>query len=160
MIKTNRSGGGGNMEVIKSVFSGAATDADTNEKDLASYVMPASFLVTDGHGVKIKTFGTTGANGNTKTVRVYFGSVVVGSISAAANNLDWHIEAIVGRVTLNTQRYHSEGEFGASTGKTRDTGSLTAPETSAIVIKTTGQNGTSSANDIICDGLIIEAMLI
>lgn len=155
-------GSGGAKGEISSVLhvntTQAGTAADTNETDLWSYTMPAGTLNANGKGVRVTIFGTYGANANTKTVRGYFGGTLVADIGAAAfNNSGWKLVMDVIRTGASAQVGFGAGLAPATTVATR----LATPAgdtTTALEIKTTGQNGTAAANDVVFRGAIVEAL--
>jgi hypothetical protein len=130
---------------IQAAASG--TGADTTEDTLYTYTLPANAFSVPGKAVRVRVWGTTGANANNKTVKVYFGATVFSSATSAANNVPWYFEMIVTKTGSNTQ-------FALVTGSWN--GALQAPQifspsetdTAGIVIKCTGTNGTASANDV------------
>lgn len=135
------------------------TDADTDEKTLMSFPLPANTLLRDGQGIRIKAWGRTGANGNTKTVRIRLGGLVAGTIlftlTGAFNDKDWSVEAITYRTGVGSQDMISEGKSSeTATIVTFRNGSV--DETTELEVVISGQNGTGAANDIICDGLSVE----
>ena len=74
------------------------TDANTNEKDLWTYNLPAGSLNADQKGVRITAWGTTAANNNSKTLKVYFGGTVVVTMTAQPyNDSKWRARAEVVR---------------------------------------------------------------
>lgn len=134
----------------------AGTDANTVEKDLITYSLPANSLSADGKVIKIIAWGTTAANGNEKTIRIYFGGTVVRQLGTAAfNNQDWIDEAIV--VRTGTSAQDSIGSEMTNNNNVFLTHLEPAENTAtALTIKVTGQNGTASANDIVAEVLLIE----
>lgn len=139
----------------------AGTGADTNETDLWTYSLPANTLVTTGKTLRITVFGTTAANANAKTVKVYFGSTNFAIMSGGTTSgAGWSGTFLVTRTGASAQNFvRVIGLYGA--GVTVDNPSLltvTETETSAIVIKVTGQNGSASANDIVFKQAIVECL--
>jgi len=132
------------------------TDANTTEKDLMTYSLPANSLSVDGKLVKITAWGTTAANGNSKTMKLYFGATVVRQLGTSAfNNQDWIAEAIVVRTgasaqdAIGTEKSNNSNIFLTHSEPAEDT-------TTATTIRVTGQNGTAAANDIVAEGMLIE----
>lgn len=131
------------------------TDADTVEKDLLTYTLPANSLNADGKGVRITTWITTAATANEKTIRLYFGSTVVRQIGTSVlNNQSMFAQGIIIRTGASTQ-----DAVGIEVGNTTAFAIFTAPAedtTGTIVIKVTGQNSSAAANDIVAQGLMVE----
>jgi hypothetical protein len=146
------------LGVLSMQTTGVGTDADTAEKDLLTYTLPANALSADGQGVKIRVWGTTSANAQTKQVKIYWGGLAVsGSGAAAANDKDWYIEVIVIRTgsaaqDIFTPEFIYNGARGVDPTFTTDTEDLTTE----TIIKVTGQNGTATANDLVAEGMSVE----
>jgi hypothetical protein len=135
------------------------TTAVTTEETLFTYDLPANTLVTTGRVIRVRATGRFGANANTKTVRLYFGTNAVVTLTGAHNNLGWCVESDVMRTAANTQ----VGTLGraqvSTTMQLALPGSLVGQtETDAINIKVTGQNGTSSLNDVRVYSVTVELL--
>lgn len=138
---------------IQAAASG--TGADTSEDTLYTYALPANAFSSPGKAVRVRVWGTTGANANNKTVKVYFGAVVFTSATLAANNVPWHFEMIIAKTGSNTQFALVSGSWN---------GALQAPQifsgsendSAGITIKCTGTNGTASANDVAAKCFMVE----
>ena len=135
------------------------TGSNTTETDLQTYTLPANALAIDNRGVRIRAWGDTGGNGNTKTIRLYFGASVVQSntTTTAPNNVDWVIDASIFRYAGNSQTFHSVMHVGTALQAVVSS-ILTTADNATITIKVTGQNGTASSSDIICRGMTVEAL--
>lgn len=135
------------------------TGSNTTETDLQTYTLPANALAIDNRGVRIRAWGDTGGNGNTKTIRLYFGASVVQSntTTTAPNNVDWVIDASIFRYADNSQTFHSVMHVGTALQAVVSS-ILTTADNATITIKVTGQNGTASSSDIICRGMTVEAL--
>ena len=132
------------------------TDADLLEKTLITYDLPANSLSANGKLVKIRVWGTTAANANTKTIRLYFGTAVVRQIGASAtNDEDWIMEAIVVRTGAATQDAIGFELVNNSTVFTTHS-EPAEDETAAITIRVTGENAVATANDIVAEGMLVE----
>jgi len=140
----------GQPATYRDTASNTATGANTTETTLQTYTIPASTLKV-GMRVKLTAWGTFAANGNTKTVRIYFGSTVVWSASSGYNANGWRAEAEVEITAANAQEYHGfGGHFGDVFAVTQ--GTATETDTNAIIVKATGQNGSAAASDIVGQG--------
>lgn len=142
--------------VLTTAVTSVGTDANTTEKDLWTYTLPANTLSADGRGVKITAWGSAAANANTKTWKVYFGSTVVSVRSGAFNNVHLFSMAVVLRTGSATQTSGGSVIVGVGTAFGVDRTAPTSDTTAAITIKVTGQNGTASANDIVFYGATVE----
>lgn len=138
-------------------LTAVATAADLLETDLITYSLPANSLSANNRGVRVKAWGTTAANANTKTVRLYFGGTVVASnnISQAPNGVAWRLEAEVFRTAAATQDSIGGGRVG-SIQQSEVLTLATESTTGAITIKVTGQNGTAAASEVVAEGLAVE----
>jgi len=134
------------------------TDADTNEKTLMSFVIPANSLAIDGQGVLIKAWGRTVVPTTSVRLRIKIDSIVPVDRTTLTGVAVWAMEIWVYRVgatTCDTKTFlgvwNSAGDlFGGVNAQTVDW-------STAITVAVTGQNGASpSANDLICDGLTVE----
>lgn len=166
IIPLNESDDGALNWVVESIAPGAgalrdldsqATTAVTSEEDLNSIVIPANVLNGNFNGIKLEAWGTVASNANTKTIRLKFGSttLISNDITTAPDGLHWHLEASIWRTGASTQEAIARATVGANNQTTTRT-TPNQTETSSITAKVTGQNGTASANDIVCEGLIVE----
>jgi hypothetical protein len=131
--------------------------ADQTEDTLQTYSLPASALVNTNACLYIYASGSTGASGDSKDVKLYFGATVIAQVLAnAANAKGWEAEAYVCRTGSNTQ--YASGY--AQVDTTASTILVTTPaetETGAIVIKTTGKDNTANtANSVVSKLLIVQ----
>ena len=155
----------GNLNCQTFNASGAITGANTTETDLAIYTMPAGAMdssvsgVSNTSGVHVYAWGTTAANANTKTIRLKFDGTTLKSntVTAAPNGLDWLID-------LHLHRYDSTNQTGivkmwvSTTDQGTNVLSPTSTLANAIIIKVTGQNGTSSSGDISLRGFCVDGL--
>jgi hypothetical protein len=154
VIRSINAGVGG---LINAQTGAVATGTGTAEQTLQTYTMPASQLASAGQAVRIRCWGTTGANANNKTRKLYFGASVISTATEAANAQNWVLELVVMRTGAATQSVSGTGLAGTG-GVTplsyvnQGTDSLTA----GVVIKCTGTDGTSSAGDITANGMLVE----
>jgi hypothetical protein len=137
----------------------AATGANTTETDLQTFTLPANLFDAVGRGIRFKMWGTTGADANTKTVRVYFGAgnKIYDSTGVTSNNGSWMVTGEIYKIGANLQASWTTGIFINSWPST-DVQQNTQTESGTIVLKVTGQNGTAVANDIVCQGMTIEVL--
>lgn len=132
-----------------------AGNVSTGEDELASDTFPGhSFGIFDM--IRVKAIGNTGANGNNKTLKLYFADTLILTTGAiAANAKPWWVEAL-GFVISNTSvRFVAYGVFDAA---------LIAPQHTLItsgftrsastIIKATGE--ATESDDIICYNMYTE----
>jgi len=139
------------------VLTAKGTLASTAEMDLYTYVLPSpGGLVLDNCALKITAWGQFAANGNTKTVRLRFGSANFAGPTGTFNGVDWRGEWVIHRVSATLQKaYRTSWVSGNSPEVASNLGAGENLD-AAVTIRLTGQNGTASANDIIVDGWTIE----
>lgn len=133
--------------LIEANVTPAATTAVTTEETLWTYTLPANTLSANGAGLQIIAHGGLAANGNSKTVRVYFGASVVTSFTLGTGGASgWRAVADVLRKDATNQI----GSGQLAHNATFQVSAIQPTETlsGAIVIKVTGQNGSANANDI------------
>jgi hypothetical protein len=140
---------------IKVNTTAAGTPASTVETDLITVTLPVRTLNWNGQALRVRAWGTTAANANLKTARLYFGTAVLVTTGAlAANAKDWVLEALVTRIGDTTQDAIAQGIFNGALVDAK----FTAPNqtlTAAVIVKVTGENGTAAANDLVAEGLIV-----
>jgi hypothetical protein len=132
----------------------AAGVAGTTEQTLMTYTLPANSLRRNGQTLKIKGWALTGANGNNKTFKVYFGAtsfssgVITGSGKVVQLNLDVIRLGDASQTVLGWGTQDATSLACANTAGTDD-------HTTALTIKLTGEGGTSGV-DCIAKGLTVE----
>lgn len=152
LIRNINSGTGG---LANAQTAATSTTATTSEVTLQQYTLPANTLATAGQAIRVYCWGTTAANAQNKTMKLYFGSTSIATPTAATNNKGWYLEAIVMRRTATTQGVLAKGLV--------DTTAVTPANTDAaetltgnVLVKCTGTNGTASSGDITAQGMITE----
>lgn len=131
------------------------TGANTTETDLSSFTIPADTFDADGDFMILFTSVNFAANGNTKRYRVYFNATVIFDTTALAfNNVNLFLLSYLYRRTSSvlTGMFVSIDPSGTGT-QLVDIGGQ--DYTVGNIIKSTGQNGAASAQDIQQFGLII-----
>jgi hypothetical protein len=130
--------------------------ANTTENNLMSYSMPGNTLSVNNAGIRIRAWGDTAANSNSKTIRVYFGSTVLCTLSANASNKPWFLDAYVLRSGPTSQVAMGQCHFNADTSIVVSSVIPVETLSGAVTVKVTGQSGTANANNIVQKGLIVE----
>jgi hypothetical protein len=146
------------MGQISAQLSQTATGANTTETTLQTFTLPANALDVVGRGVRIRAWGTLGADANNKILRLYFGASTTihpGFGGTTANGSAWYFDAEVRKTGSSTQTAFANlivgfSDIGANVSAPNQT------DTSAIVIKVTGQNAAAVANDIVCSAMTVE----
>jgi hypothetical protein len=151
---------------LNSFDTTSATTATTTEEVLHSYTLPAN-TIAGNRGMRVRATWTSAANANTKTFRIKLNGVTIYDSSAAVptdtapNNGRIHTDFIIQR-------------NGNTTGKVQGVATISTTGTSPVAVgvgqltglnwrndqtvEFIGQNGTSSANDIVLQAVIIDAI--
>lgn len=134
--------------------------------DLISYTLPASSLVANGRGLRIRAWGTTANNANAKALQLLFGgtTIVTKQLTASVAG-KWHIECVVYRTGTSAQTYFANAlncngsamasADGATIVLQSAQGTCNETETAAIVIKCQSTTSTND-NDVVQNGMHIE----
>ena len=89
--------------VVQTITTTVANTGNT-ETNLMTSTFPAAGLAATGDTVEILIFGTTAANGNSKTVAAYFGATkVVQSAAFTTSAAAWRITGTITRTGATTQ---------------------------------------------------------
>lgn len=155
--------GGAFFNPIGQIYAGVTstgTTAVTTEEVLQTFALPANSLTANTYankrrGVRVRAWGTTAANANNKTMKLYFGASVITTPTAATNNKNWYLELLVYRNAAGTQVVLGSGQVD-TTVVTPYFAAGTDDDTTALTIKCAGTNGTASANDIVCKAMIVD----
>lgn len=132
-----------------------STDTATTEEILQAITLPASFFTAPGQTLRLVASGTTAANGNTKTIKVKFGSIVLSSGALTISGKKWKAVLEVMHTDVNAQIWN--GIYSdPTTGNVVDGAAATVIESAQISCVVTGQNGSASAGDITCNNFYAE----
>lgn len=139
------------------------TPASNVETDLATYTLPANALGSDGMGVRITAWGTLTATTRTRTVTLYFGGLTMLTFSSSlAAAVQWRGEFVLLRSGSSAQTGSGRsgmGQSGANEDLVYRTRRVAGTEAlgSSVIIKATGTvAGAAVANDIVCNGFLVE----
>jgi hypothetical protein len=129
----------------------------SGEDNLMTYSLPANSLTT-AKGVRITAWGRFASNVNSKTVKIYFGSIAMSTENTSLSSVTrWVARGIVLSTAGNTQKYLSSIDISTSAAVTAgelNVGDLAETDTSAIVIKCTGEG--VADGDIIQEAMVVE----
>lgn len=144
---------------LKVDLTSTGNGADQTEDTLIQYSIPANTMGANGvQGFHIRAWGTTAANGDNKTIKLYFGAALISSGVQTINAKNWYLELWIYRSGANTQVVLGEGQMD-TTSLTPTVTTATETETAAIITKITGQETTAStASSIVAKALIVEAI--
>lgn len=137
------------------------TPASTDETTLASYTLPGGTLAVDGGFIEVTASGSFAANGNVKSIKVYFESQFFNTGATSYNNKNWQIVGRIYRTGAATQKTHASFvaypilSVGALDG-IENQSSLSENLTTDLLIRVTGTNGTANANDIVIETFTVE----
>lgn len=147
----------GSVGLLSANSSSVSTTATTVEVTLQNFVLNPNTLTAAGQSLRVSCWGGTGTNANNKTMKLYFGSSVITTPTAATSNKGWWLDFIVTRQSATAQGIVMRGQVD-TTMVTPTTANAAETLTSAITIKCTGTNGTASASDITSNGMLVEVM--
>ncbi len=138
--------------------TGIGNGADSSEDTLFTFSLPASSFDIAGRGLAFLAFGKLAANSDTKTTRARFGSsIAYTSGGLTLSGVSWFLRGSIWKTGASTQQSLFEGQFGTTIlAPQTEAGSET--DTGAITVKVTGQSGSSQANDVVANGLILTFM--
>lgn len=124
----------------------------SGEDNLMTYSVPAGTLATNGQTLRVMAFFTNAANGNTKTIKAYFGATSITLQSAAVNNgVSW-VELKIVRTGATSQLLY--GWLGRTPAFVFFAASAAPAETlsGAVTLKFTGE---ATSNDDIIQNLMV-----
>lgn len=127
--------------------------------DLQTFTIPANTLNVNGRTIRVKAWGRTANNGDSKTVTMEFGGQTI-MTQALTDGIagTWRIDAEIIKTGPNTQRIFAELLQLTTLVQKQTATAGVQTDTSAIVIKCTGTATTIfQANDnIVQEGMIVE----
>ena len=138
----------------------AQTDANTTEKTLWTYTLPAGAMNANGRVLRVKAFGQYAANANSKTATLKLGSNTLQAETVTSNNLGFQMTARIIRTAAsgNPSSIILRDRAGGG-GSTTSLPITTSSDWSlAQVLSFTAQNGTANAGDIQFKGAIVEVL--
>lgn len=139
---------------IQASTTGVGNGNDVTEDTLYTFSLPANSLSFVGQTLEIFATGTLANNAHNKTVKIYFGTQVYSLGTVATANVVWSAKLTVIRTAASAQLITGTGMIGATPiAPALLTGAET--DTSAIVIKVTGQTGTAAASDVVAKMLSV-----
>lgn len=144
--------------LITAQLTPQSTGANTTLTTLQTFTLPANTLDAVGRGIRVKAWGTFGADANGKTITITFGGTTIyNSTTVTANGGGWIIWGDIFKTASNAQTFYFTSILSNSLSNTSvATSSIT--DTNTIVVSVTGQNSIATANDITCNGMTIQMM--
>lgn len=141
----------------------SAATSGTTKQTLASFTIAAGptgsqgtiFWNNPGAVVRVKAWGITAANGNTKTVEIDFGGTAVASISSVASGGVVELEADIMCVSNNVQECIGKARDGTLNPVLRTTPAITSNTSIALVLAATTP---TQAADFTFKGWVVELL--
>ena len=134
----------------------SAATTGTSAQVLATCLLPPLALSVDGQGLKIKAWGRTAANGNSKVLELLFDVTVCGTLTSTVNNGTILAEATILRSGAATQECAGMGVSGAGTAHATSA-SPTADTTLPLTVSVRATTPTASG-DFTFKGLTVEVI--
>jgi parallel beta-helix repeat protein/putative cofactor-binding repeat protein len=134
----------------------AVSNFGSAETDLMTYVLPASSMTAANDSLRITAFGICANNANAKTLKVYFGSTVLQTVSLTVSQAGaWRIQAEMIATGSAAQRCFSQlVQGGTTTLVAASNASAAEASGSAITVKVTGTGVANS--DITQTGMLVQ----
>lgn len=153
----------GGLSTIQNANTTGVGNVGGGEDTLITYSLPADVLTVNTRGVQIMAWGTTANNTNPKTVKLYFGSVIITTALTVSQVGTWRIVAEVFRTGTDAQDYVAQlNQGGTATIVDVEQGSLTEDDGATITIKCTGTvtdgGGGINNNDIVQQGMYVKVI--
>jgi hypothetical protein len=139
------------------VTTAATGNVGTGQDDIAVYSVPANTLAANNQSLWFEACGTLAANGNSKEIRVHFGTSGTSQIAdypVTINNAQWVIRGRIWRTGAATQKAYATilgFNLGASDGRLVTT--LNQTLSGAVSLRITGE--AVSNNDIVCEAFTV-----
>lgn len=136
-----------------------ASLASNPEQDLMTYSMPGGTLASNGQALRMTIGGTMVSSSRSKTVKVYFGATVLGTLGPSNSTawVKWWFSFLILRtgavtqITSNILAYATVANaIGAPVNAAETLSGNVTIKSTAIVL------GAAVAGDITCDYLLIE----
>ena len=137
--------------------AGIGNLADLTDDTLFTYTLPASCLDANNQGIVIEAFGSFAANGNNKTVKLWFGaSMAFSSGVLVNNNVGWNARLILSRTGASAQIGTGFGMAGSTPFPVPVPLIGTEVTTGGIVLTVTGASPTTgAATDVVGPGMTV-----
>lgn len=133
----------------------ASGTVQNTEYDLISYTLPANSLNALARGLEITAWGTTAANANAKTFKMYFGGTVICTATGnTANAQPYFFRAFILRIAAGSQTIMATLTIGTTLTTTTITAG-TLDETATLVVKTSSINTAAAAASATGQGQIV-----
>jgi hypothetical protein len=157
----------GRSRLLKADWTQVAAPNDTNENVLGTYTIPANTLVTNHQTVRAWFTCRVDGGATGLTWRLYFGSVVVLTVSETVSTAAYALylfELLVGRRGTDSQfcsatRFrHASNASEFAPQSLRGYATPTEDDGAGIVLKLTAQRSAAGAEEYLLDGFVIELL--
>lgn len=156
-----------NALVVPSLLAGVGNTADTNEDILFSTTIPYPFpnpdspasnplLHYNGSALRLSAWGVTANNGDTKTLRLYHGTTTFSQALTTSTANPWYAELVLVRISLTSQFAKFMVIHGTAILALSQSTSGSDSLATALVAKVTAQASAGNANDVVCNGALLE----
>lgn len=156
--------------LIFSSFTPGQNGADTTEDTLQSFTLPAGLLVPSApvgqrnppepsRGLRLRAWGVTANNADTKTLRLYHGALVFSQALTVSTANAWFAELELIRSGNSAQIARFLVTHGAAVLTTQQSTAGADNLANSLIAKVTGQAGTGNAGDIICNCALVELLV-
>lgn len=142
-------GGGAGVDNVLDINTTQAGNVTTGEDELYSFVVDKDSIDDDEDVLHARFSGTLAGNGNTKTIKVYFGTDPIVNVSGTFTST-WTINCEIIRVSSSAQQSNC-AVVGASSGLTHSSVVIDLDQdlTSDVEISLSGESTEGSTNDIV-----------
>ena len=158
-LRVRTGAGSGVLQGAGMVYSNYTSTGNTSTSDtvLGTYTVTANSMpAASGKVVRVKAWGKTAANGNNKTMIIYFGATNVATHAVAAtNDKDWVLEATIIQGAAGAQTAVGRLYLEGAANELIFTSTPAETETGDVIVKCTGESGTASS-DILLKGMTVE----
>lgn len=147
---------------IASDFATHTASSGGGETDLATATVKANTLLATGKALRVTGFGTMANNGNTQTIRFYFGVtgfIAITGIAAVANK-GWYATALVIASSSSAERVGGHLNVGAAGVPVLNAGfqgTAAVALNADVTVKFTGASSAASA-DVTQEGMVVEVV--
>jgi hypothetical protein len=162
-----QSAGGGNIFSFLSA-AGAGNGADATDDTLVSCSLPANLFDVAGRCVTVQAWGNITATSATKTLQFKFGAAALQPITSYTTTTtgQWQFYVQIYKVSSNVQQLLYAADTSTTPASMFGGGALTRSmlvatgaevDTAAIPLVITGKASSSTANLVLCNGMIVDA---
>lgn len=143
---------------VQTSAAGVGNAADTSDDTLFTYSLPINALPAAGKSARVRAWGVTAANANSKDIKLWFaGTVVADSGVLGLNNSAWSIESEISTIDItHVTSIGTWNDNGLTTNDVSVKANLVVADltANATIVKVTGASTVvGAANDVLCYGM-------